>query len=149
MILGSPKLSIDRTFAAVFKLSEEAVKLPPLSKLYRNPVALAQEWQRRISSSEVQSRAHLARQLGVSRAHVTQVLRLLRMAPGAKETVLALGDPIEGRVVGVHTLRSISKLSVEEQEHQIANRLLRSACVSPYHSSPLPSDQAVHQGAQL
>jgi len=57
---------------------------------------------------------------------VTQVLRLLRIAPRAKKAVLALGDPIEGRIVGAHTLRSLVKLSVEEQERRVEGLLGRS-----------------------
>jgi len=61
---------------------------------------LAQEWQRQIDSGEVPSRAALARELGVTRAHVTQMLRLLKLAPNVQQAVLALGDPIEGKQVG-------------------------------------------------
>ena len=84
---------------------------------------LAQAWDDEILTGKAKSRADLARQLGVSRAHVTQVLRLLRMAPGAKEVVIAMGDPIQGRIVGAHTLRSMAGLPAEEQERRIAQLL--------------------------
>ncbi len=58
-------------------------------------MALAQEWRRQLDIGAAESRADLARQLGVSRAHVTQILRLLRLAPGAQEAVSALGDPLD------------------------------------------------------
>ncbi len=95
---------------------------PP--KLYPNPIALAQAWQLRLDAGAVKSRADLARQLGVSRAHVTQVLRLLLIAPQARDAILSLGDPIEGRIVGVHTLRSLASLPAEEQERRI-HRIIR------------------------
>ena len=82
-------------------------------------MALAQEWQRLINSGQLVSGADLARQLGVSRAHVTQTLRLLRMTPRATEAILALGDPMKGRFVGAHTLRSLSKLPAEEQGRRV------------------------------
>jgi len=116
---GSPKLSLRRTFATTLKLPEQAVKPPPIPRIYRNPVALAQEWQQRINSGEVESRAALARQLGVSRAHVTQVLRLLQLAPQVRDAVRALGDTTEGRIVGAHTLRALARLPDEEQERQV------------------------------
>jgi len=47
----------------------------------RNPIALAEEWQRWLADGDVRSKADLARTLGVSRARVTQVLDLLRLAP--------------------------------------------------------------------
>ena len=80
---------------------------------------LAQAWHDQIQNGKAKSRADLARQLGVSRAHVTQVLRLLDVAPSAKELIVALGDPIEGRIVGVHTLRSLAGLPAEEQERRV------------------------------
>lgn len=52
------------------------------------------QWQRRIDSCEVASRADLARQLGVSRAHVTQVLNLLELDMQIVAAIAALGDPM-------------------------------------------------------
>ena len=55
----------------------------------------------------------------MSRAHVTQVLRLLAMAPEAKTMVLALGDSLQGSSFGVHTLRHLCNLSADEQQRRI------------------------------
>ena len=85
-------------------------------------MALALDWQKRLDSSEFASRAELARQLGVTRAHVTQVLSLLHLAPEAKSLILSLGDPIKGRSVGIHTLRSLLDLPVEKQINRIKER---------------------------
>jgi ParB-like chromosome segregation protein Spo0J len=63
----------------VFALPQERKRTknkPP--KRYRNPVIMAQEWQS-ILDRENYTPADLARKLGVSRARVTQVLRLLRL----------------------------------------------------------------------
>ncbi len=109
---------------ATFNLPRHEPKREP-PKLYRNPVLLAQEWQRRLDSSEVCSRAALARELGVTRAHVTQVLRLLSIAPGTKEAILALGDPMDGLILGAHTLRSIARLPAWEQEQRVAGLIGR------------------------
>ena len=81
----------------------------------RNPIALARDWQRRLDTGEVVSRAELARQLGVTRAHVTQVLGLLRLAPEAQDMALAFGDLLNGKRLGVHALRSLANLPVEQQ----------------------------------
>ncbi len=71
-------------------------------------MALAQEWRRQLDIGAAESRADLARQLGVSRAHVTQILRLLRLAPGAQEAVSALGDPLDRNSPdGTRCLRTI------------------------------------------
>ena len=111
---GSPSTIKGRTFSCSFELPLREVERDP-PKLYPNPMVLAQTWQRQLDSGAVESRAALARKLGVSRAHVTQVLRLLTLAPQVKETVLALGDPIQGRIVGAHALRPLCKLSAKEQ----------------------------------
>lgn len=83
-------------------------------------MALAQEWQQRIASGEVPSRAALAREIGVTRAHVTQMLCLLQLASSVQEAVLALGDSIVGRQIGMHTLRDLPKLPIPEQERRVA-----------------------------
>ena len=107
-----------RTFSADFGLTfltDRHEKPSKPKKLYRNPMALAQEWQQLLESGTAASRADLARQLGVSRAHVTQILRLVDLAPQVKGRVLSLGDPTEGHILGAHTLSSLTKLPVEEQ----------------------------------
>jgi hypothetical protein len=79
-------------------------------------VAVTQEWQRLVDSGVVGSRAELARQLGVSRTYVTQVLCLLKLAPEVREILVGLGDPTDGLVIGAHTLRSLTRLPVMGQE---------------------------------
>ena len=80
-----------------------------------HPIALARCWQRRLDTGKVASRAELARQLGVTRAHVTQVPDLLRLAPEAQDMALAFGDLLNGKRLGVHALRSLANLPVEQQ----------------------------------
>ena len=46
-----------------------------------------------LAEGECASRADLARKLGVSRARVTQVLKLLGLAPEVLGTIAARGDP--------------------------------------------------------
>lgn len=108
-----------RTFAwAWFKLPQRVSRRkPPESRRpkRRNPVAQALEWQQRLESGEVSSRAELARQLGVTRAYVTRLLGLLHLAPDARSLILTLGDPIKGKGFGIHTLRSLLHLSVDDQ----------------------------------
>lgn len=55
---------------------------PPLTPPRGNPLALARFYQALLDSGKVESRAALARHLGVSRARVTQVLRRLRRPAG-------------------------------------------------------------------
>ena len=47
----------------------------------RSVIELARDWANRIESGQVRSQADLARQLGVTRQRVQQVLRLLTLVP--------------------------------------------------------------------
>ena len=82
----------------------------------RNPIALAREWDALLQTGRCASRADLARELAVSRARVTQVLRLLALTPSVLEAVADLGDPLPGSGVTEHALRRLVKRTPEEQE---------------------------------
>ncbi len=63
--------------------------------------------------------AALARQLGVSRARVTQVLRLLQLDPEVIETIATLGDPWDRRIVSERYLRAVLLLPGGEQRKKV------------------------------
>jgi hypothetical protein len=54
------------------------------------------EWHGALDTGEVSSRAELARKQGVSRARVTQALRLLNLVPEVLDLIETLGDAILG-----------------------------------------------------
>ena len=62
--------------------SDSEPKGPPIPKQTRDLVKLARYYQSLLDSGQFESRAALARYLGVSRARVTQVLRGLKDAKG-------------------------------------------------------------------
>ena len=76
------------------------------SRTYRNPVFLALEWK----EGKLPSQTALARELGVSRVRVTQVLRLLRLAPEINEKVAGLGDPLTSSTMTERKLRPLVNL---------------------------------------
>lgn len=82
------------------------------SKQHRNPIVLAQEWQRALDDGECPSRAALARQLGVTRARVTQVLGLLDLAPEVVHAIAALGDPLSRSALSRPSVHSLLKQPV-------------------------------------
>ena len=88
---------------------------------HSNPLALAQEWHQRIKEGDVSSKAHLAREIGVSRAHVTQVMSLLHLAPKAQDLVLAHGTGVSK--LGIHGLRAVLKLPASQQVRKIRDIL--------------------------
>ena len=121
--VGSPSKLKDRTFRAVFEFRafEEEPKSTShkASRLYRNPVYLAQEWQKALGNGECSSPADLACKLGISRACVTQVLRLLNLAPEVLKAITILGDPLPSPIVTERRLRPIVNLPPEEQRRRI------------------------------
>ncbi len=68
----------------------DAPTSPPTERVPRvaRVLALAHHWQGLIRSGAVRDQADVARLVGVSRARVTQVMRLLHLAPDIQEAVL-------------------------------------------------------------
>lgn len=60
-------------------------------------------------------------ELGVTRARVTRILRLLDLAPEVLEAVVGLGDPLSDPVVTERSLRPLLRLSAEEQGCALAS----------------------------
>ena len=126
---SSPNKSIGRTFRAVFVLppnlrGEKAVKCKP-SRTYRNPVFLAWEWKEALETGKYPSQTARARELGVSRVRVTQILRLLRLAPEVLEKIAGLGDPLTARTVTERKLRPLVNLPEGEQKKRIQKLFLK------------------------
>jgi len=89
------------------------------SRLYRNPVYLAQEWQKALENGDCSCPADLARKLRVSDARVTQVLRVLRLAQEVLKAIAALGDPLPSPLVTERRLRPLVNLPPEEQGRRV------------------------------
>ena len=86
-----------------------------IAKASRNPIVMAREWQDALDRGTCSSRADLAREFGVSRARVTQILGLLDLAPEVVHTVVGLGDPLHHPIVTERMLRPLLKLPVNRQ----------------------------------
>ena len=110
-LFHSPNKSIGRTFRAVFELpSARKGKNPAKCKslrTYRNPLFLALEWKKMIESGDYASQTDLARDLGISRARVNQMLRLLKLPPKIQESVIRMGDPLPSRKITERRLRTL------------------------------------------
>jgi ParB-like chromosome segregation protein Spo0J len=99
--------------------------------LYRNPVILAQAWQKALDSGKHLSLADLGRKLAISRARVAQVLRLLRLAPEGLNAIAALGDPLPRRIISKRRLRSIVDRSATDQRQEISRILAKRGQTAP------------------
>jgi hypothetical protein len=63
-------------------------KTPRVTELLRKAI----EWRRQLDASDVRNQAEIARREGITRAKVTQVMALLRLAPETREHILAMPD---------------------------------------------------------
>ncbi len=76
-------------------------------KQYRNPVSVAEEWLKRMEKKNL-TQVDLARELGVSRARVTQVMNILKLPENVLNEYKALGDPMEKQLITERKLRNKS-----------------------------------------
>jgi hypothetical protein len=84
-----------------------------------------------LTSGEYDSRAALARKVGVTRARVTQVLGLLLLDPRAVACVVALGDPLAGPVVTERRLRALAGRAPDEQLAAVRRMVNKAAAGGP------------------
>ncbi|MHB8833877.1 MAG: hypothetical protein ACYC9V_12020 [Desulfobacteria bacterium] len=67
----------------------------------------AMEWQSLMDSGQITSQADIARREGITRARVTQVISLLRLAPEFRKQILTMSDTIQQSAVTERRLRPI------------------------------------------
>lgn len=72
---------------------------------------MAQEWRRELDAGEVSTQAEIARREGVTRARVTQILAMLRLAPEIQEDILTLPESINRSPITEHALRLVVRIS--------------------------------------
>ena len=78
----------------------------------------AQEWRRQLDVGEVPTQAEIARREGLTRARVTQVMSLLRLAPEIQEHLMSLPAVVGRGVVSERALRRVVLL--DNSDEQIA-----------------------------
>ncbi|MBE0569503.1 MAG: hypothetical protein IH576_02560 [Deltaproteobacteria bacterium] len=69
------------------------------------------EWQALLESGKTASQAEIARQEGITRARVTQVLGMLRLAPEIQQQILTTPDTIRRPPVTERMLRPIRAIA--------------------------------------
>ena len=84
-------------------ISPREAKTPRVVELLRKAI----EWQRQLDAGEVPNKTEIARQEGITRARVTQVISLLRLAPEFRKQILTLSDTIQQSAVTERRLRPI------------------------------------------
>jgi len=71
-------------------------------------LARALDWKRRIESGEAESQAAIAREHGLTRARVTQIMNLTLLAPDIQQEVLALKTRYANHPVTERKLRQVA-----------------------------------------
>ena len=76
------------------------------------------EWRRLLDAGEVSCQADIARQEGLTRARVTQVMGMLRLAPDIQEHILSMPETVGRPAITERALRSITMFEDEHQQLQ-------------------------------
>jgi len=76
------------------------------------------EWQALLESGRVRNQAEIARREGITRARVTQLMGLLRLAPEIQRHILSLPDMVRQPAITERALRPIAQM--EDLAHQKA-----------------------------
>ncbi len=80
-----------------------------------HPIHNVVAWQKKLDGGQAENRAALARQLGVSRAAVTQTLKLLRLAPEIRDYLARLKSPAEMRHFSIRRMGALADLPISRQ----------------------------------
>ena len=100
----------------MFHFPHKAMKVNQTVRIYRNPIYLAKEYKQMIDNGQAKNQSDLAQKLGISRARITQILRLLKLDSLIVEELEKLGDPLESRNVTERMLRPYVNKSFQEQK---------------------------------
>lgn len=71
---------------------------------------MAMEWRRQIDAGEVQNKTEIARREGITRARVTQIMGMLRLAPEIQDKILTPPSTLR-RLVTERMLRPIGSIT--------------------------------------
>jgi hypothetical protein len=94
-------------------------RTPRVVELLRKAI----EWQDLLQSGEASNQAAIARREGITRARVTQVMGMLRLAPEIQEHVLSLPDVVRRPAISERALRPIAQLEDPRAQWQAYSSL--------------------------
>jgi len=85
----------------------------------------AQEWQRQLNAGDVTNQAEIARREGITRARVTQIMALIRLAPEIQDHVLSLPAMAHRSVITEKALRPIALLENRGDQNDLFRELVQ------------------------
>jgi len=77
------------------KPAKPPVSEPLVNKPTKHVIHRAMEWEEMLNTGEAASLAQIARENGISRARVSQIMNLLKLPADVKEFLARLQDPME------------------------------------------------------
>ena len=106
------RVSADRVVSAVPQrrtkpTTPKVPKTPLVVELLRKAI----EWQTLLESGEATSQAEVARREGLTRARVTQVMGMLRLAPAIQQHILSMPDMGRRPSITERALRRVTRLA--------------------------------------
>lgn len=101
----------DRTVSSVLQVRGNPKplrepKTPRVVELLRK----AMEWQALLESGKIANQADIARKEGITRARVTQVMGMLRLAPEIQQNILSMPEMIRRSPISERMLRPIATI---------------------------------------
>lgn len=102
-------------------------KLPPVV----GALGRAREYQRRVATGQAKDRADLARQLGFSRARVTQVLYLMELAPEIQRWVDGLEPTSDRPAITERQLRDLARLWPDPDDQLVEFERMTGVALEP------------------
>ena len=103
---------------------------PPIvpERIYTSPLLEARRYANILQSDPfVKTQADLARELGVSRVRITQVMSLLRLAPEIQDQLLRLTDQPAIRFFSENRLRPLTQIDDQARQLEEFQKLLAQA----------------------
>ena len=112
-------VSAVRPWCGKSKRSQEP-RTPRVAELLRKAI----EWRTLLTSGEVANQAALARREGITRARVTQILGLLRLAPEIQHHILSMPDMVGRPSITERALRRVTQLEQLGAQRQAFQQLV-------------------------
>jgi hypothetical protein len=98
---------------------QKVAKTPRVVELLRKAI----EWQALLESGKVASQAEIASREGVTRARVTQIMGMLKLAPLIQEKIFTSPGTLHSRPVTERMLRPIGAIANQHEQLREFNRL--------------------------
>ncbi len=83
------------------------------------------EWRRQLDAGEVRNQAEIARREGITRARVTQVTGMLRLAPEIQQRILSIPKMVSRSPISERMIRPIETIADYHNQiqefHELSN----------------------------